>query len=98
MTDAAVASLLRMLVAQTVGELRIRWRLPAFSVLTLALPVVFFTFFGLPLAAVTTANGVNIGAVVLASLGTYAVGSVMVFGSSPSASAWPPSAAARSTC
>jgi len=34
-----MAPLFRMLVAQTLGELRVRWRTPAFSLTNLALPV-----------------------------------------------------------
>jgi ABC-2 type transport system permease protein len=75
-----MASLLRMLVSQTLGELRIRWRTPAFSLTNLALPVLFFTFFGLPVARETMRNGVSVGAYLLASFAAYAVGSVMVYG------------------
>jgi ABC-2 type transport system permease protein len=75
-----MAPLLRMLVAQTLGELRIRWRTPAFSLTNLALPVLFFTFFGLPVAGQTFSNGVSVGAYLLASFAAYAVGSVMVYG------------------
>ena len=45
-----MAPLFRMLIAQTLAELRIRKRIPAFSLTNLALPVLFFTFFGLPFA------------------------------------------------
>lgn len=75
-----MAPLLRMLAAQTLGELRIRWRTPAFSLTNLALPVLFFTFFGLPVARQTFSNGVSVGAYLLASFAAYAVGSVMVYG------------------
>ena len=75
-----MAPLLRMLVAQTLSELRIRWRTPAFSLVNLALPVLFFTFFGLPVARQSFANGVSVGAFLLASFAAYAVGSVMVYG------------------
>lgn len=57
-----------------------RWRVPAFSVTNLALPVVFFTFFGLPVAHVVRRDGVSVGAYLLASFGAYAVGNVMVYG------------------
>jgi len=57
-----------------------RWRVPAFSVTNLALPIVFFTFFGLPVAHVRRADGVSIGAYLLASFGAYAVGNVMIYG------------------
>lgn len=75
-----MASLLRMLAAQTWSELRIRWRIPAFSLTNLALPVFFFTFFGLPFARQVMSNGVSVGAYLLASFAAYAVGSVMVYG------------------
>ena len=74
------ASLLQMLVAQTRSEIRMRWRIPAFSLTSLALPVLFFTFFGLPFARQTLANGVSLGAFLLASFAAYAVGSIMVYG------------------
>ena len=74
------APLLQMLVAQTRSEIRMRWRIPAFSLTSLALPVLFFTFFGLPFARQTLANGVSLGAFLLASFAAYAVGSVMVYG------------------
>jgi ABC-2 type transport system permease protein len=69
-----------MLLAQTWSELRIRWRIPAFSVTIVALPVLFFTFFGLPYARQTLPNGTSLGAYLLASFAAYSVGSVMVFG------------------
>jgi ABC-2 type transport system permease protein len=74
------ASLGRMLLSQTRSELRIRWRIPAFSVTIVALPVLFFTFFGLPFARQTLPNGTSMGAYLLASFAAYSVGSVMVFG------------------
>ncbi len=69
-----------MLLAQTRSELLMRWRVPAFSVTNLALPIVFFTFFGLPVAHIVRGDGVRIGAYLLASFGAYAVGNVMVYG------------------
>jgi ABC-2 type transport system permease protein len=79
-TRATVAPVLRMLLAQTRGELLMRWRVPAFSVSNLILPIVFFTFFGLPVAHLVRDDGVSIGAYLLASFGAYAVGQVMVYG------------------
>lgn len=76
----ALAPLGPMLLAQVRAELRTRWRLPAFSVTSLALPVVLFTFFGLPYAGRTTPAGQSLGALVLLAFGAYAVGQVMVFG------------------
>jgi ABC-2 type transport system permease protein len=75
-----VAPLGRMLLAQTWTELRIRWRIPAFSVTIVALPVLFFTFFGLPYAKQTLPDGTSLGAYLVASFAAYSVGSVMVFG------------------
>ena len=73
------APFLPMLRAQVAAELRMRARVPAFSFTTLLLPVVFFMFFGLPVAALRAADGSSIGARVLVSFGAFAVGSVMVF-------------------
>jgi ABC-2 type transport system permease protein len=75
-----MAPLFRMLVFQTMSELRIRKRIPAFSLTNLALPVLFFTFFGLPFARQILPNGVSLGAYLLASFAAYSVGSVMVYG------------------
>jgi ABC-2 type transport system permease protein len=77
---APVASLGRVLAAQTWSELLIRWRLPAFSATSLALPVVLFSFFGLPFAGRPGPRGLDVGVFLLASFGAYAVGQVMVFG------------------
>jgi len=76
----ATARMHRMFLMQTRSELLMRWRVPAFSVTNLALPIVFFTFFGLPVAHVRRADGVSIGAYLLASFGAYAVGNVMIYG------------------
>jgi ABC-2 type transport system permease protein len=75
-----VAPLGRMLLRQTWSEMRIRGRIPAFSVTIVALPVLFFTFFGLPYVKQTMAGGTSLGAYLLASFAAYSVGSVMVFG------------------
>ncbi len=55
------------------------FRVPAFSVSTLVLPVMFFSFFGLPHARDHFRDGTSVGAYLLASFGAYAVSSVMVF-------------------
>jgi len=80
MTGPSVAPLLQMLLAQTRCEILMRWRVPAFSVTNLVLPIVFFVFFGLPVAHLTRGDGVSLGAYLLASFGAYAVGNVMVYG------------------
>ena len=77
---SGMAPLGRMLLLQTWSEMRIRWRIPAFSVTIVALPVLFFTFFGLPYVKQTMASGTSLGAYLLASFAAYSVGSVMVFG------------------
>jgi ABC-2 type transport system permease protein len=69
-----------MLLAQARSELRMRWRLPAFSASNLLLPVVLFSFFGLPFAGRTGPRGLDIGVVLLISFSAYAVGQVMVYG------------------
>ena len=74
------APILPMLLAQTRSDFRMRWRLPAFSLTSLALPILFFTFFGLPFARNTLPSGVSEGAYLLASFAAYAVGNVMVYG------------------
>src|SRR4029450_9454242 len=63
--------------AQTRSELLMRWRLPTFSATNLLLPVVLFSFFGLPFAGRTTAHGLDIGVILLTSFSAYAVGQVM---------------------
>jgi len=75
-----VAPLLPMLLAQTRAEFVTRWRVPAFSMTSLVLPILFFTFFGLPFARQSFPNGVSMGAYLLASFAAYAVGNVMVYG------------------
>jgi ABC-2 type transport system permease protein len=80
MSVPAMAPLGRLLLAQTRSELRMRWRLPAFSATNLLLPVVLFSFFGLPLVGRSGARGLDVGVVVLTAFGAYAVGQVMVYG------------------
>ncbi|HEX6061342.1 MAG TPA: ABC transporter permease [Candidatus Limnocylindria bacterium] len=67
-----------MVVQQTRGEFLKLWRSPIFSIFSLALPVMFYVFFGLQNAQ-RVEQGVNIGAYVLASLSAYAVANVMLF-------------------
>ena len=74
-----MAPLGRMLAMQIKSQMLIQWRLLAFSLTSLILPVLFFTFFGLPVVRQVTAEGLSVGAYVLASFATYSVGSVMVY-------------------
>jgi ABC-2 type transport system permease protein len=77
---AATAPLARVLLAQVRSELLMRWRLPTFSATNLLLPVVLFSFFGLPFAGQTSSRGLDIGVILLTSFSAYAVGQVMVYG------------------
>lgn len=62
--------------AQALNSLRI----PAFSLTTTLLPIMFFAFFGLQYAHQTIAGtSVNVGAYLMGSFGAYAVSSAMVF-------------------
>lgn len=67
-----------MVAQQTRGEFLKLWRSPIFSIFSLALPVIFYLFFGIQNAQ-TFEKGVNIGAYVLASLAAYGVANVMLF-------------------
>jgi ABC-2 type transport system permease protein len=75
----AVAPLGRMFLMQMWSRLLWFWRIPAWSVSGLAMPVFFFTFFGLSFARLTNPDGFSSGAYFLASFGAYTVGQVMVF-------------------
>jgi ABC-2 type transport system permease protein len=75
----AVAPLGRMLLMQMWSRLLWFWRIPAWSVSGLAMPVFFFTFFGLSFTRLTNPGGFSPGAYFLASFGAYTVGQVMVF-------------------
>ena len=74
------ASISSMLLAQAHSEFVTRWRIPAFSITSLVLPILFFTFFGLPFARQTSPAGVSVGAYLLVSFAAYGVGNVMVYG------------------
>jgi ABC-2 type transport system permease protein len=74
-----VASILPILLKQTWANLLISLRIPAFSVTSLALPVMFFSFFGLPHMNDKFPDGSNAGIYYLCSMAAYSVSSVMVF-------------------
>ena len=78
-SPVAVAPLLPMLWRQAWAQIVTTWRIPAFTVSGLALPVILFSFFGLPYVNNHLDNGVSVGAYLLASFGAYSVSSVMVF-------------------
>jgi ABC-2 type transport system permease protein len=78
--NAAVAPLPRVFLAQTRAQLLNTLRLPAFSVTTIALPIIFYAFFGLSHTHDTFPHStVNVGAYLMASFGAYGVSSAMVF-------------------
>lgn len=74
----ALAPLVPMVAKQTWYGLLGLWRIPAFTISGLVMPVLFFAFFGLPSVG-RPLEGVDAGAYLLASYGAYAVGSLMVF-------------------
>ena len=74
-----VAPVGRMLYMQTRAQLLSRLRTPAFSVLSLGLPVMFFALFNAIFGGQRSAGGVTAGEYILVSYATYAVANVMVF-------------------
>ena len=78
MPDRRLAPVGPMLVAQTRAQLLQLLRSPIYSMFSLALPIIFWLFFGLPNAH-QVIGGVSGGAYLLASFGAYAVANVMLF-------------------
>lgn len=76
--SGSVAPIGPMLWQQTRAEFLKLWRNPGFSIASLALPVIFFAFFGLPNLHDTLA-GVRAGPYIVASYSAYGVISVMLF-------------------
>lgn len=74
-----VAPLVPMLLAQTRAQARAFLRMPAVSATALLMPLMLFIFFVLPHAHDPWQGSVSLGAYMLASIGAFAVGSVMVF-------------------
>jgi ABC-2 type transport system permease protein len=74
-----LAPIFPMLVKQTWANLLSSLRIPAFSVTSLALPIMFFSFFGLPHMNEKFPDGSNAGIYYLCSMAAYSVSSVMVF-------------------
>jgi ABC-2 type transport system permease protein len=69
----------RMLFTQSRSLLVSRLRNPAFSVLSIGLPVMFFALFNAIFGSSKQAGGVTAGEYILVSYATYAVANVMVF-------------------
>ncbi len=74
-----VAPVLPMLLAQTRAQVLTFWRLPSVSATALLMPLMLFAFFVLPHAGDPFEGSISVGAYMLASIGAYAAGSVMVF-------------------
>ena len=74
----AMASSGRMLLLQTYTGVLSLLRIPAFSVTGVALPVMFFAFFGLPNVG-KALGGIDAGEYMLATYGAYALSSMMLF-------------------
>jgi ABC-2 type transport system permease protein len=68
-----------MLVRETWAEFLKLWRVPAFSLTSLFLPVIFYGFIGIGQSGEVISPGVKFGAYFLASMSVYAVANVMIF-------------------
>ncbi len=73
------APLWRMVAAQTRATLLFYRRVPAFFVLSMALPIMFYLLFGLPNAHRKLPDGSSLGTLIMAHMAAYAVSSVLVF-------------------
>ncbi len=73
------APLAPMVLRQARAEFLKLWRVPAFSATSMALPVMFYGFFGITHSHDHIQGGVTLGAYFLASMGAYAISNVMVF-------------------
>lgn len=73
------APILPMLARQTFAEFLKLWRVPAFSLTSLLLPVMFYAFIGIGSSKQVLAPGLTFGAYFLASMAVYAVANVMIF-------------------
>jgi ABC-2 type transport system permease protein len=72
-------SVVHMLRRQTVAQARLFIRNPAISVISLAMPIMLFVFFGIPVVNAPYLPGITLGTYMLASFAAYAVSSVMLF-------------------
>ncbi len=68
-----------MLMRQTWAEFLKLWRIPAFSLTSLFLPVMFYAFIGIGQSSQVVSPGVTFGAYFLASMAVYSVANVMIF-------------------
>jgi ABC-2 type transport system permease protein len=68
-----------MLARQTWAEFLKLWRVPAFTLTSLFLPVMFYAFIGIGQSKQVISPGVTFGAYFLASMAVYSVANVMIF-------------------
>jgi len=68
-----------MLARQTAAEFLKLWRIPAFTLTSLFLPVMFYAFIGIGQSSQMISPGVTFGAYFLASMAVYSVANVMIF-------------------
>jgi ABC-2 type transport system permease protein len=68
-----------MLARQTWAEFLKLWRVPAFSLTSLFLPLIFYAFIGIGQSKQEIFPGVLFGSYFLASMAVYAVANVMIF-------------------
>jgi ABC-2 type transport system permease protein len=73
------APVLPMLASQTWAEFLKLWRVPAFTLTSLFLPVMFYAFIGIGQSKEIVSPGVTFGAYFLASMAVYSVANVMIF-------------------
>jgi ABC-2 type transport system permease protein len=76
---AGRAPILPMLARQTWAEFLKLWRVPAFTLTSLFLPVMFYAFIGIGSSSQVISPGVTFGAYFLASMAVYSVANVMIF-------------------
>ncbi|HEY2597701.1 MAG TPA: ABC transporter permease, partial [Candidatus Dormibacteraeota bacterium] len=68
-----------MLAHQTWAEFLKLWRVPAFTLTSLFLPVMFYAFIGIGQSKQVISPGVTFGEYFLASMAVYSVANVMIF-------------------
>jgi ABC-2 type transport system permease protein len=73
------ASIWPMLLLQTWAEFLKLWRVPAFTLTSLFLPVMFYAFIGVGQSSQRIFPNVTFGAYFLASMAVYSVANVMIF-------------------
>jgi len=78
-TTAGRAPIVPMLARQTWAEFLKLWRVPAFTLTSLFLPVMFCAFIGIGSSSEVISPGVTFGAYFLASMAVYSVANVMIF-------------------